>query len=127
MVQRESVPAMVENIIGCKWSVRMLQLCAEGPTRPSAVLRACPGLSAKVMNERWRKLLRYGVVRRTVIGDKAPLEVEYRLTRFGQRFMKVLDEVRRLQDEVDAGTLLDEAEPSRARTVLGGAMGRGAR
>jgi len=30
---------MVENVIGCKWSVRLLQLCAEGKRRPSLILR----------------------------------------------------------------------------------------
>lgn len=97
------VAAMVESIVGCKWSVRLLQLCAEGQRRPSEFLRACPGLSAKVMNERWRKMLRFGIVTRTVCGDKPPVEVEYRLTPFGQQFLTILDEVRRLQEAVDAG------------------------
>lgn len=96
------VSAMVETIVGCKWSVRILQLCADGLTRPSAFLRACPGLSAKVMNERWRKMLRLGIVERSVHGAKPPVEVEYRLTAFGQRFLGILEEVRRLQEEVDA-------------------------
>lgn len=98
------VSAMVESIVGCKWSVRLLELCAQGHTRPSAFLRACPGLSAKVMNERWRKMLRFGIVRRTVIGEKPPLEVEYRLTPFGRRFLGILDEVRRLQEAMDRGS-----------------------
>jgi DNA-binding HxlR family transcriptional regulator len=98
-----AVAEMVESIVGCKWSMRILQLCAEGLTRPSAFLRACPGLSAKVMNERWRKMLRYGIVERTVIGAKPPVEVEYRLTGFGHRFLGILDEVRKLQDDLDRG------------------------
>ncbi|HEX7121733.1 MAG TPA: helix-turn-helix domain-containing protein [Gemmatimonadaceae bacterium] len=106
------VAAMVESIVGCKWSVRLLQLCAEGQRRPSEFLRSCPGLSAKVMNERWRKMLRFGIVTRTVCGDKPPVEVEYRLTPFGQRFLTILDEVRRLQEAVDAG--LVRAEPPAA-------------
>ncbi|MGH9617246.1 MAG: winged helix-turn-helix transcriptional regulator [Acidobacteriaceae bacterium] len=95
------VASMVESIVGCKWSVRLLQLCAEGHSRPSAFLRACPGLSAKVMNERLRKMARFGIVQRTVFGEKPPIEVEYRLTLFGLRFMGVLDEVHRLQEAVD--------------------------
>jgi DNA-binding HxlR family transcriptional regulator len=97
------VASMVESIVGCKWSVRLLQLCADGYRRPSALLRACPGLSAKVMNERLRKMIRFGILERTVCGDKPPLEVEYRLTPFGRRFIRILDEVRRLQEEVDRG------------------------
>jgi DNA-binding HxlR family transcriptional regulator len=100
-----SVAEMVESIVGCKWSLRLLQLCSEGYSRPSAFLRACPGLSAKVMNERWRKMLRYGIVGRSVFGEKPPVEVEYHLTSFGRRFLGILDEVRKLQGELDRGEI----------------------
>lgn len=93
--------SMVESVLGCKWSVRLLLFCVEGHCRPSAFLRACPGLSAKVMNERWRKMIRFGIVERTGVGDKPPVEVEYRLTGFGRRFMGILKEVRQLQGELD--------------------------
>lgn len=97
------VSAMVENVLGCKWSVRLLQLVAAEHHRPAAFLRECPGLSAKVMNERLQKMLRFGILRRTVYGEKPPIEVEYALTPFGQRFLRILDEVRQLQEEVDEG------------------------
>jgi DNA-binding HxlR family transcriptional regulator len=101
------VAAMVESIVGCKWSVRLLQLFAEGHRRPSALLRACPGLSAKVMNERLRRMTGFGILRRTVFGEKSPVEVEYQLTLFGLRFMGILRELRRLQEDVDQGALSD--------------------
>lgn len=97
------VAAMVESIVGCKWSVRILWLLADDVNRPSELLRAVPGLSHKVMNERLRKMLRFGIVQRTVLREKPPLEVEYVLTPFGRRFMVILDEVRRLQAAVDEG------------------------
>jgi DNA-binding HxlR family transcriptional regulator len=75
-----------------------------------------PGLSPKVMNERLRKMLRFGIMERHVFGEKPPIEVEYRLTRFGTRFMKILDEVRRLQGAVDAGTVSAERMPLRKKT-----------
>lgn len=99
------VAAMVESIIGCKWSVRLLQLCAEDHHRPSVFLRSCPGLSSKVMNERLRKMTRFGILKRTVFGEKPPIEVEYRLTPLGRRFMQILEEVRRLQEAIDRGAL----------------------
>ena len=103
----EDVPVVlqVESVLGCKWSIRLLQLVAQGCSRPSAILRACPGLSAKVMNERWRMMIRFGIVRRTVFGDRPPIQVEYALTSFGQRFIRILDEVRRLQDDLDNGAV----------------------
>jgi DNA-binding HxlR family transcriptional regulator len=100
------VAGMVESIIGCKWSVRLLHLLAEKCNRPSALLRASPGLSAKVMNERLRKMMRFGIVNRTVSGEKPPVEVEYVLTPFGHRFMRIIEEVRRLQEAVDNGAIV---------------------
>jgi len=103
------VASMVESIIGCKWSVGLLRLLADGCGRPSAILRASTGLSAKVMNERLRKMLRFGIVSRTVFGDKPPVEVEYVLTPFGLRFIGIIEEVRRLQEAVDRGPNLESA------------------
>lgn len=111
---RDSVPVaiMVESVVGCKWSVRILALLAAGSTRPSAIQRACPGLSAKVMNERLSKMSRFGIACRTVHGEKPPVEVEYALTAFGRRFMRIIDEVHQLQDDVDRGNVADP-EPHR--------------
>jgi DNA-binding HxlR family transcriptional regulator len=103
-----AVASIVENVVGCKWSVGILQLCANGVHRPSAILRASPGLSAKVMNERLRKMTGFGILDRIVHGNKPPLEVEYRLTEFGRRFIGLLDEVRRLQEAVDQGEVAFE-------------------
>jgi DNA-binding HxlR family transcriptional regulator len=116
------VASMVESIVGCKWSVSLLRLLGEGRTRPSALLRAAPGLSPKVMNERLRKMLRYGIVQRTVFGERPPVEVEYVLTPFGRRFMGIIDEVRRLQEAVDNGRIAGDAPsgkppPARARST----------
>ncbi len=109
---------MVENIVGCKWSVHLLDRIAEGCHRPSALLRSCPGLSSKVMNERLRKMLRFRIVERTVFGEKPPIEVEYRLTPFGRRFARILEEVRRLQETIDQGmvTATEEIPPAVQRS-----------
>ena len=105
-----SVAIMVEDIVGCKWSMRLLELVAGGCSRPGALLRACSGLSAKVMNERLRKMIRFGIIRRIVFGERPPLEVQYELTTFGNRFKGIIQEVRRLQDAVDKGILSESPD-----------------
>lgn len=94
---------MVEEVIGCKWTVRLLWLLSDGLARPSRLLKACPGLSTKVMNERLRKLMRLGLLDRRVHGEKPPIVVEYRLTPLGRRFMRVLFEVKKLQEMLNTG------------------------
>jgi len=105
MVPESPVPvaSMVEDIVGCKWSVQVLCLIAERSCRPSALLRHCAGLTSKVMNERLRKMVGFGILKRTVFGEKPPVEVEYRITPFGRRFMRIIRAVRSLQQDLNKG------------------------
>jgi DNA-binding HxlR family transcriptional regulator len=97
---RPSVAGMVENIVGCKWSLRVLALVREGVNRPGAMEHAVDGLTAKVLNERLKKLTRYGILDKTVYPESPP-RVEYRLTDFGRRFSALLDEVEALERSFD--------------------------
>jgi DNA-binding HxlR family transcriptional regulator len=83
---------MVEDIIGCKWSLTVMGLIADGVSRPGAMQRRVSGLTAKVLNERLRKLLRFGIIERHVFAEVPP-RVEYTLTSFGRRFDGVLKEI----------------------------------
>ena len=83
---------MVEDIVGCKWSLTVLGMIADGVQRPGAMQRRVPGLTAKVLNERLRKLLRFGIIEREIFAEVPP-RVEYRLTAFGRRFDVVLREI----------------------------------
>ncbi|HEY6125905.1 MAG TPA: helix-turn-helix domain-containing protein [Steroidobacteraceae bacterium] len=88
---------MVEDIVGCKWSLTVLGLIADGVQRPGAMQRRVPGLTAKVLNERLRKLLRFGIIERQIYAEVPP-RVEYRLTTFGRRFDGVLKEIAALDN-----------------------------
>ena len=92
---------MVENVIKCKWSLTVFRLVREGTNRPGAMKRAVPGLTTKVLNERLRKFVRFGVFQREEFAELPP-RVEYSLTPFGQRFAGVLDAVDALQKELPA-------------------------
>lgn len=92
---------MVEDVVGCKWSLAVLALVRRGVRRPGAMEHAIPGLSKKVLNERLRKLVRFGVLARSAFPEVPP-RVEYRLTSFGEKFAGVMDGVERLQCELDS-------------------------
>jgi DNA-binding HxlR family transcriptional regulator len=89
---------MVEDIIGCKWSLTVMGLIADGVSRPGAMQRRVSGLTAKVLNERLRKLLRFGIIERHVFAEVPP-RVEYTLTDFGRRFDGVLREIEKLDEK----------------------------
>jgi DNA-binding HxlR family transcriptional regulator len=99
---RPSVAGMVEDVVGCKWSMTVLGLVAQGVQRPGAMERAVEGLSAKVLNERLRKLTRFGILEKMSYPEVPP-RVEYRLTPFGREFSRLIAEVRRLQNVLDRG------------------------
>ncbi len=90
------VARMVEDIVGCKWSLSVLDLVSRGISRPGAMQRSIPGLSTKVLNERLRKLLKYGLIEREVFMEVPP-HVEYRLTALGRRFERLLAQIRELE------------------------------
>lgn len=98
-----TVAGMVESIVGCKWSLTVLQLVRQGTLRPGAMEHAVPGLSAKVLNERLRKLMRYGILVKHSYPEIPP-RVEYSLTEFGGKFAALLDDIDRLQGDVDRST-----------------------
>lgn len=91
---------MMEDIVGCKWSLVVLGLIRKGVTRPGAMEHAIDGLSKKVLNERLRKLVRFGIVGKAIFAEVPP-RVEYTLTAFGQRFSALLDGIEALQAEIE--------------------------
>jgi DNA-binding HxlR family transcriptional regulator len=94
---------MVEDVVGCKWSLAVLGLVRSGVRRPGAMEHAIPGLSKKVLNERLRKLQRFGIISKRSFAEVPP-RVEYRLTPFGERFSGLMDDVEALQRELAAKT-----------------------
>lgn len=93
------VKRMVETIVRCKWSLSVIGLIRSGVNRPGAMERSVEGLTTKVLNERLRKLTDFGIISKTVYPESPP-RVEYVLTPFGLKFVKLLDAIDKLEDEL---------------------------
>ena len=93
------VKSMVENIVGCKWSLSVIELIRNGVNRPGAMQKSVEGLTTKVLNERLRKLVKFGIVEKTVYPEVPP-RVEYKLTPFGAKFIGILDTIEKLENEL---------------------------
>ena len=91
---------MLETIYGCKWSLTVYQLLASGINRPGEMVRNVEGLSTKVLNECLRKNLQFGILER-IAYNEVPPRVEYKVTKFGSKFMRILNELESLQSEVE--------------------------
>lgn len=90
---------MVETIYGCKWSLTVYALLANDINRPGEMVRNVEGLTTKVLNECLRKNVEFGIIERIAFNEVPP-RVEYVVTPFGRKFIRILDELERLQEEV---------------------------
>jgi len=102
--QEMDAKRMVENIIRCKWSLSVIDLVKRGVNRPGAMERNVDGLTTKVLNERLRKLVRFGILDREEFAEVPP-RVEYRLTPFGEKFAVLLDAIDGLQEDLEKNGL----------------------
>ena len=75
--------------IGDKWSTLVLATLANGPHRFSAVQRAIPDISKRMLTQTLRDLERDGLISRAVFPTKPP-SVEYRLTPLGETILEPL-------------------------------------
>lgn len=90
---------MVEAIYGCKWSLTVYQLLSGGINRPGQMVRSVEGLSTKVLNDCLRKNVDFGILERIAYAEVPP-RVEYVVTPFGRKFIRILGELEKLQEEI---------------------------
>jgi DNA-binding HxlR family transcriptional regulator len=91
---------MVEAIYGCKWSLTVYRLLANGVNRPGEMVRSVDGLTTKVLNDCLRRNLDFGIINR-VAYPEIPPRVEYEITDFGRKFIRILGEIDKLQREIE--------------------------
>ncbi|WP_228054119.1 helix-turn-helix domain-containing protein [Nodosilinea sp. LEGE 07298] len=96
-----SAAAMVEYIVGCKWSMQILSLIRQGIDRPGVITRSIDGLTTKVQNDCLSQMVDFGILEKKSYPEVPP-RVEYKLTSLGQRFMAILDAIAELQGEINA-------------------------
>jgi DNA-binding HxlR family transcriptional regulator len=81
------VGRMVETIVGCKWSLTVVDLVQRGIRRPGEMERTVEGLTAKVLNDCLRLLVSYSVLEKRSYPEVPP-RVEYYFTPFGRKFVE---------------------------------------
>jgi len=91
---------MVETIYGCKWSLTVYQLLKNGVNRPGEMVRHVDGLSTKVLNQCLKRNIEFGILEKQIFNE-LPLRVEYQVTAFGEKFLKIIDQLEELQKELE--------------------------
>ena len=85
----------LEDVVGCKWSVSVLQAVSQGVNRPGALERHIAGISTKVLSERLRKLTQYGLLDKQVHPESPP-RTEYALTPDGRKLVTIISQIQSL-------------------------------
>lgn len=75
--------------IASKWTTLILIFLATGPQRFSAIARALPDISKRMLTQSLRQLERDGLITRHVYPTKPP-SVDYRLSPLGQSMLRPL-------------------------------------
>jgi len=94
------VETLLEDVLGCRWTISVLRAVSRGVNRPGAMERHIAGISAKVLGDRLKRFSRAGILERVQFPEIPP-RVEYRLTHFGKKFLRLLKAVEELQAELD--------------------------
>jgi DNA-binding HxlR family transcriptional regulator len=88
----------IAEILGCKWSLMILDLIEQGTNRPGAIERSLPGLTATVLHRCLRRMERDGLLEKQEF-DVVPFHVEYRLSTSGGQFRELVQMARSLAQE----------------------------
>ncbi len=109
------VDMLLEDVLGCRWTITVLRAVASGVNRPGALQRHIQGISAKVLSDRLKHFTRAGIFERVQFPEIPP-RVEYHLTTFGRKFLRLLKEVEKLQAELNEGL---NTRPEKPAVALG--------
>lgn len=82
----------VTDVLKCKWTLAIVNAMGNDAARPSELQRTLPGLSAKVLTDRLKKLESFGLIEREVFPEVPP-RVEYTLTQRGAELSRVLGDL----------------------------------
>ncbi len=89
----------LEDVIGCKWSVSVLTNVGKGINRPGELERAIEGISTKVLSERFRKLVEYGLLDKKSFNELPP-RTEYYLTEKGSKVLEIILQIKALDESL---------------------------
>ncbi len=89
-------------MVGCKWSMSIFARISQGINRPGQIQKSIDGMSTKVMNQCLRKHLECSILERREFPEIPP-RVEYTITPFGKKFIRILKAIHDLDAEIHSG------------------------
>jgi len=79
----------IDNILGKKWSVYIIRELAGGPKKFNQILNSLNwGLTGKTLSARLKDLEKEKIVKKKILKNRIPSNVQYSLTERGEEFVK---------------------------------------
>jgi DNA-binding HxlR family transcriptional regulator len=91
--------AITENLLKRKWSATILRYLEKGVNDPAEIARHEVNISTKVMSERLRTMLRYGLLARFPRPSPSTV-IEYRLTSLGKTLLDMINAINELDQQL---------------------------
>jgi len=81
------------DLLGKRWTGLIIQALLNGQRRFKEVADSVPGVSDRMLSERFKELEEAGIVRR-VVYPETPVRIEYMLTERGFALKPVIEQIR---------------------------------
>ncbi|TLS52114.1 helix-turn-helix transcriptional regulator [Paenibacillus antri] len=81
------------ELLGKRWTGLILQALLNGQRRFKEVAESVPGVSDRMLSERFKELEEAGIVRR-IVYPETPVRIEYTLTERGAALRPVIEHLR---------------------------------
>ncbi len=85
------------ELLGKRWTGLIIRVLMEGPQRFKDISGIIPGMSDRMLAERFKELEAAGILIRNVYPE-TPVRIEYELTEKGKALKPVMDEVQNWGD-----------------------------
>jgi DNA-binding HxlR family transcriptional regulator len=82
------------TLLGKRWTGLIIRVLLDGPKRFKEMSELIPGMSDRMLSERFKELEEYGIVVRRVYPE-TPVRIEYELTEKGKALKPALDEIQK--------------------------------
>ena len=108
-IPRLGVAAITENLLKRKWSAAILRYLEKGVNDPAEITRREVNISTKVLSERLRAMVRYGLVARFPRPSPSTV-IEYRLTPLGKTLLEMITAIEELDQQlIKSGKFMEES------------------
>ena len=89
------------SLLGGRWKFIILYTIRKSPRRFGQINQFIPSISNKVLSEQLRELEEDGIIKRKVLTDRIPVNVEYSLSEKGKGLVPIIDLMEQWGEQID--------------------------